>query len=53
MNISVSGEALGNSHWNSGPRTVEVFDAEKLADEANEIKVIQPISGRYLLTAPG
>jgi hypothetical protein len=30
-----------------------VFEAEKLADDANEMKPIQAMSGRYLLTAPG
>jgi hypothetical protein len=30
-----------------------VLEAEKLAEEANEMKAIQAISGRYLLTAPG
>jgi len=33
--------------------TDEVFEAEKLAEEAKEIKAIQAMSGRYLLTAPG
>ena len=51
--MSVSSEAFGNSHFNRGPMTDEVFEAEKLAEEANEIKAIQAISGRYLLTAPG
>ena len=46
MNMRVSGEALGNSQFNNGPIKLEVFEAEKLADEATEINAIQRISGR-------
>lgn len=53
INTRVASEAFGNSHFNRGPMTDEVFEAEKLAEEANEIKANQAISGRYLLTAPG
>jgi len=51
MNTTDSGEAPGSSHFRNGPRKREVFEAEKLADEASEMKAIHPISGTYLLTA--
>ena len=53
MKMSVCSAAFGNSHFNRGPMKDEVFEAEKLAEEAKEIKANQAMSGRYLLTAPG
>ena len=52
MKMSVCSAAFGNSHFNRGPMKDEVFEAEKLAEEAKEIKANQAMSGRYLLTAP-
>lgn len=52
-NTSVSSDAFGNNHFNNGPTIVEVFEAEKLADEANDMNAIQARRGKYLLTTPG
>jgi len=46
----VSGVVSGNSHRTSGPIIREVFEAEKLPVEANEMNAIQAISGRYRLS---
>ena len=43
---SVSGVVFGNSQSMSGPMMRDVFPAEKLPDEAKEIKASQPISGK-------
>ena len=51
MNRTVPSEAPGNSHSIKGPTKREVFGAEKLSDDAKEMKSIQPIRGTYLLTA--
>ena len=41
----VSGLVFGNNHSTSGPMMREVFPAEKLPDEAKEMKASQTISG--------
>ena len=46
-NVSVL--VFGNSQSTSGPIMREVFEAEKLSDEANEINASQATSGRYRL----
>ena len=43
---SVSALVLGNSQSTSGPMIREVFEAEKLFDEAKEMKPSQITSGR-------
>jgi len=42
----VSGLVLGNNQSISGPMMREVLPAEKLPEEAKEIKASQAISGR-------
>ena len=49
MERSVSALVFGNNQSTSGPIIREVFPAEKLAEEAKEIKASQAISGRYRL----
>lgn len=46
MNVRVSGERLGSNQLNKGAMNCEVLDAEKLAEEANDISPIQRIKGR-------
>jgi hypothetical protein len=43
---SVSGLVCGNNHSTSGPIIREVFEAEKLFEEAKEINPSQMRSGR-------
>ena len=43
---SVSGLVWGNNQSTSGPIIREVFEAEKLFEEANEINASQAISGK-------
>jgi len=43
---SVSALVLGNNQSTSGPIIREVFEAEKLFEEANEINASQAISGK-------
>jgi len=43
---SVSGLVWGNNQSTSGPIIREVFEAEKLFEEAKEIKPSQIMSGR-------
>ena len=43
---SVSGLVWGNNQSTSGPMMREVFDAEKLFEEANEMKPSQITSGK-------
>jgi hypothetical protein len=43
---SVSALVLGNSQSTSGPMIREVFEAEKLFEEAKEMKPSQITSGR-------
>ena len=43
---SVSGVVFGNSQSMSGPMMRDVFPAEKLPEEAKEIKASQAISGK-------
>lgn len=42
----VSGLVFGNNQSMSGPMIREVFGAEKLSEEANEMNAIQAISGK-------
>lgn len=42
----VSGVVLGNSQSMSGPMMRDVFPAEKLLEEAKEMKASQAISGK-------
>src|SRR6476660_846774 len=46
----LSGVVAGNSQRTSGPIIREVFPAEKLPVEANEMNAIQRMSGTYRLT---
>jgi len=46
MTASVSGVVWGNSQRINGPMMRDVFPAEKLSDEANEINASQAMSGR-------
>lgn len=46
--VRVSADAFGKNQRKSGPIILEVLFAEKLADEAKEMKIIHPTSGKYL-----
>ena len=46
----VSGLVSGNNHRTSGPIIRDVFEAEKLPVEANEMNAIQAMSGTYRLS---
>ena len=46
----VSGLVSGNSHRTSGPIIRDVFEAEKLPVEANEMNAIQAMSGTYRMS---
>ena len=43
---NVSALVLGNNQSTSGPIMRDVFEAEKLFEEANEMKASQAISGK-------
>jgi hypothetical protein len=43
---NVSGLVCGNNQSTSGPIIREVFEAEKLSEEAKEINASQTISGK-------